>query len=264
MDYKNKVVWITGASSGIGRALAHDFAKQKARLIISSYDKEELEVVANECKEYTEDITTLVFDLSKQDEVKKSAEDVLKKFDQVDVLVNNGGISQRSLVRETKVELDRKVMEIDYFAGITLTKAVLPGMLKNGYGHIVVTSSISGKFGFHLRSAYAATKHAIHGFYETLWIEERKNNIHVTIVCPGRVQTNISVHALEKDGKPHGKMDQGQAEGITPESCSRQIIAAMKKDKVEVLIGKKELLMVHIKRLFPGIFYKIVTKIKPT
>ena len=83
-------------------------------------------------------------------------------------------------------------------------------------------------------------------------------------MCPGRVQTNISVHALEKDGKPHGKMDQGQAEGITPESCSRQIIAAMKKDKVEVLIGKKELLMVHIKRLFPGIFYKIVTKIKPT
>lgn len=264
MNYTNKIVWITGASSGIGRALAHDFAKQKAHLIISSFDKDELDLVAKECKEFTDDIITLVFDLSVQEEVKNAAKSVLSQFGHVDVLINNGGISQRSLVRETAVELDRKVMEVDYFAGITLTKAVLPGMLKNGYGHIVVTSSISGKFGFHLRSAYAAAKHAIHGFYETLWIEERKNNIHVTIVCPGRVQTNISVHALEKDGKPHGKMDAGQAEGITPESCSRQIIAAMKKDKVEVLIGKKELLMVHMKRLFPGIFYKIVTKIKPT
>lgn len=264
MNYTNKIVWITGASSGIGRALAHDFAKLKAKLIISSYEHDELEKVKEECQAYHDDITTIVFDLSKQDEVENTANDILKRFGKVDVLINNGGISQRSFVRETPIELDRKVMEIDYFSGITLTKTVLPKMIENGYGHIVVTSSISGKFGFPLRSAYAAAKHAIHGFYETLWAEERKNNIHVTIVCPGRVQTNISVHALEKDGSAHGKMDPGQAEGITAESCSRQIIAAMKKDKVEVLIGKKELLMVHIKRLFPRIFYKIVTKIKPT
>jgi dehydrogenase/reductase SDR family member 7B len=264
MDYKNKNVWITGASSGIGRALAHDFAKEGAKLIISSYDEKELEIVRQECLAFNKNISSVVFDLSKTEEVIKAAKDVLTKFGHIDILVNNGGISQRALVSETEIDIDRKLMEINYFAGITLTKLLLPVMKKNGYGHIAVTSSISGKFGFPLRSAYAASKHAIHGFYETLWAEEKDNNIHVTIVCPGRVQTNISLHAITKDGKAHGEMDQGQAEGITPESCSKQIITAMKKDKVEVLIGKKELLMVHIKRLFPRIFYRIVTKIKPT
>lgn len=264
MSYENKIVWITGASSGIGKALAIDFAKQGSKLILSSYDKEEIETVKEECLKYNKNCFTKIFDLSKPKEVENMAKEVLTEFGHIDVLFNNGGISQRSLTMETSIETDRKIMEVNYFSGVTLTKAILPLMIQNGYGHIVATSSISGKFGFPLRSAYAASKHAIHGFYETVRAELKDKNIKVTIVCPGRVQTNISVNALTKEGKPHGKMDDGQAEGITPESCSRQIIAAMKKNKVEVLIGGKELLMVHIKRFFPKIFYKIVTKIKPT
>jgi dehydrogenase/reductase SDR family member 7B len=263
MEYKNKIVWITGASSGIGKVLSLDFAKLGAILILSSYEKEELLQVQEECLKITNNVHVQIFDLSIPEEVANAANSVLKEFGRVDVLINNGGLSQRSFVTETPIEMDRKLMEINYFAGVTLTKAVLSSMIENGYGHITVTSSISGKFGFPLRAAYAASKHAIHGFYETVRAELKDKNIRVTIVCPGRVRTDISKHALTKDGKPTGEMDAGLAAGISPESTSRQIISAMKKNKMEVLIGGKELLMVHIKRFFPRIFFRIVTKVNP-
>ena len=137
-------------------------------------------------------------------------------------------------------------------------------MIKNGGGHIIATSSISGKFGFPLRSAYGASKHALHGFYESVWTELWDKNIRTTLVCPGRVKTNISLHALGKDGKPHGKMDAGQAGGISPEECARQIMKAVRKNKREVLVGGKELIMARLKQYFPRIFYKLVIKIKST
>lgn len=264
MNYKDKIVWITGASSGIGKALSKDFAKEQATVILSSYEQEELKIAQTELLDFNKNIYIKVFDLSKMDEVKNAAKEILQKFGHVDVLINNGGISQRSLVTETSLEIDRKIMEVNYFAGVILTKAVLPAMIKNGYGHIVATSSISGLFGFPLRSAYAAAKHAIHGFYETVWAELKQKGINVTIVSPGRVQTNISLHALTKTGQAHGKMDDGQDNGITPEKCSQQIIRAMKKSKIQVLVGGKELIMVYIKRYFPRIFYRIITKVKST
>ncbi len=175
--------------------------------------------------------------------------------------MNNGGISTRANAMETTLEMDRRIMEIDYFSGIILSKALLPAMIENGYGHIGVTSSISGKFGWPLRSAYAGAKHALFGFYKSLWAENHQKGIRVTLFSPGRVQTNISLHALEKNGKEHGKMDPGQASGITPEKCARQMIRAMKRNRKDVLIGGSELVMVWIHKYCKPLYYLMVNKV---
>lgn len=264
ISFKNRLVWITGASSGIGRELAIQLATEGAHLILSSNDPEELGKVADECREFTSFCQEYPFDLSNPEEVLNTAETVVNTYENIYLLINNGGISQRSLVKDTPIEIDRKIMEIDYFSYVILTKAVLPGMIEAGEGFIAATSSISGKFGFPLRSAYSAAKHAIQGFFETLRAEMKPHNISVTIAYPGRIQTNISLHAINESGREHGKMDPGQMNGLSAKECARRYIRAIKKRKPEVLIGKSEILMVHIKRLFPSLFFRIVTKIKPT
>lgn len=264
MNYKGKTVWITGASSGIGAELARQFAMEGARVIISSHEAEELSGVKKQLESISTDIHEVVFNLGNPEEVKATADKVLKEFGRVDVLMNNGGISTRALATETSLEIDRRIMEIDYFSGVILTKALLPAMIENGYGHIGVTSSISGKFGFPLRSAYAAAKHALFGFYKSVWAENNKKGIRVTVFSPGRVRTNISLHALEKDGKAHGKMDAGQAKGITPEKCAQKMIRAMKRNRKDVLIGGSELVMVWIHKNFKPLYYLLVNKISST
>lgn len=264
MFFKDKVVWITGASSGIGRAMAVEFAKEKANIIISSNQQEELEKVAKECDSLGASCHIQFLDVTEIDKMENITADLISKFGRIDVLVNNAGISQRSLVAETPLEVDRKIMEIDYFGTIALTKSVLPYMIKNGGGYITATSSISGKFGFPLRSAYSAAKHALHGFFETLRAETYDQNIKVLIAFPGRIKTDISLHALTKDGKAHGKMDEGQNTGISAEKCAKQYLKAIRKDKKEVLIGATELLMVYIHKFLPNLFYKLARKINPT
>ncbi len=263
MIFNGKVIWITGATSGIGEALAYEFASLNAQLVLSSNQYNELDRVKAECLKKCEVCYTKGFDLENPEEIKNAVENVVNKFGKIDVLVNNGGISQRSLISETPFELDHKIMNIDYFGHVMLTKNVLPVMVKNGGGHIMITTSITGKFGFPQRSAYSAAKHALYGFFETLRVEHSKDNIKVTIACPGRVRTEISKHALTKNGKEHGKMDKGQAKGISAEKCARIMREAIQKNKREVLIGGKELLMVYIKKFLPGLFYRIVSKIDP-
>ena len=261
MNYKGKTVWITGASSGIGAELAKKFAAEGAKVIISSHEAEELEGVRKQLEPVSKDVHTVVFNLGNPDEVQAAADKVLKDFDRVDVLMNNGGISTRALAVETPVEVDRRLMEIDYFSGVILTKAVLPKMIENGYGHIGVTSTISGKFGFPMRSAYAAAKHALFGFYKSLWAENSDKGIRVTIFSPGRVQTNISIHALNNEGKEHGKMEKGQAKGMTPEKCARKMIRAMKRNRKDVLIGGFELLMVWVHKYCKPVYHYAVRKL---
>ncbi len=258
-----KIAWITGGSSGIGEALAKRLASNGVKVIISSFDIPELNRVVKEITEKGGAASFLPFDLSKRDDVEKAADDLLKTCKKIDFLFNNGGISQRTTVLDTSEETDRKIMEINYFSGIILTKKLLPGMIENGGGHIIATSSISGLFGFPLRSAYSASKHAMHGFYETVWTELHEKNIRTTIICPGRVKTMISFHALGKNGYPHGKMDTGLAGGIAPEKCAKQILKAVMKDKRLVLVGGKELFLPKIKRIWPFLFYRIVTKVNP-
>ena len=206
-NFKNKIVWITGASSGIGEHLAEEFARDGATVIISSHEADELDRVKNKLLPISEAVHPVVFNLGDPVAVQNAAKQVLQRFARVDVLMNNGGISQRSLVAETPVEIDRRLMEIDYFAGVILAKAVLPGMIERGAGWFGVTSTIAGKFGFPLRSAYSAAKHALFGFYESLLAENYRHGIRVTMFSPGRVRTNISMHAVDKDGKSRGIMD---------------------------------------------------------
>lgn len=262
--FEDRRIWITGASSGIGEQLGKQLARLGARVIISSHEPEELERVRMEAGTTKHEVEIISFDLSNEEEVARSADEVIEKFGGVDILFNNGGVSTRTTALDTSLEVNRKVMEINFFSGLILTKKLLPGMVERGFGHIVATSSISGKFGFPLRSAYAASKHALHGYYESVWTELQDKGIRTTLVCPGRVKTNISVHALDKDGKPYGKMSAGQAGGISPESCARQIIKAVRKNKREVLVGGKELIMPRLKQYFPRIFYKLVLKIDPS
>lgn len=262
MDWKEKVVWITGASSGIGEELARQVALKGALVVLSSRNEQALSDVKDKLFQ-SEKHLVLPLDLENGD-FSNAVLSVQEKYGRIDVLVNNGGVSQRSSVNETPISVDRKIMEINYFGPVGLTKAVLPVMLSQGSGHIVVISSIAGKFGFFLRSSYSAAKHALYGFFESLLLEVEKDNIAVTIASPGQINTPISLHALTADGKPHGIMDNNQSKGMTVESCVNQLLKAIERKDKEVLIGGKELLAVHIKRFFPRLFWKIIRKQSPT
>lgn len=263
MTFKGKTVWIIGASSGIGKALSIDMAKLKANIVLSSRNVEELEKVRSTCLLYTENCSVIQLDLEKNADYSSNVNEVLETYNTIDYLILNGGISQRSLAIETPINIDRLIMEINYFGYISITKSVLPAMVKQQSGHIIVVSSVVGKFGFPLRSAYSASKHALHGFYETLRAEQKRNRINITIIIPGWVRTNISYNAILKDGSRHNQMDDSQAQGISAESCSKQIIRAIKKNKKEVTIGGKELHMIWIRKFLPFLFYSIVNKIHP-
>ena len=262
--FTDKIIWITGASSGIGRATALRFAQENATLILTALEDDLLEEVKKECLALgSPAVTTLPFDLSQLDQLPQLAQDALQAYGRIDIFYNNAGISQRGTTVEVSMEVIRKVMDIDFYAPVILTKAILPKMIEQGGGQLAVTTSINGLFGFPLRCAYSSAKHALYGFYETIAAENYKDNIRVTIVTPGRVQTNISVNALEKDGQKHGKMDAGQAGGITPEKAADKIVKAIYKQKREVLVGSGELIMVYIKRFFPGLCARIARTIKP-
>lgn len=263
-NFNGKVAWITGASSGIGEALVYAFVKRGAHVIASSNQPEELQRVKNNCSGNSDKVTCVPFDLADMSDIKNIVDDQMKKSGRIDYLLNIGGISQRATIEETPLWLDRKIMEINYFGTIALTKAILPYMIKQKSGHILATSSISGRFGFPLRSAYSASKQALHGFFETLHIENQKNNIRASVIIPGRVKTKISMHALTSDGREHGKMDEGQEKGITPEKAAETIIRGMNRNKREILVGSGELIMLHIRRYLPFLFFRLAGKIKST
>ncbi len=263
--FQNRVVWITGASSGIGKHIALNLASiEGISLILSARRVTNLEILARECAEQGATCKVLPLDLEQTNTLEAKALEAIALFGRIDILINNGGISQRSYAYETPIANDRKIMEIDYFSNIILTKAVLPHMMQNSFGHIAVTSSISGCFGFPLRSAYCAAKHAVYGFYEALDIEMRSKNIAVTIVSPGRINTEISYSALTKDGTPNRQMDDGQANGMPADICAKQIIQGIAHKKHELLVGKHELIMVHIYRKLPRLFHLLANKINPT
>ncbi len=263
MGFTNKTIWITGASSGIGKAVAIELSKQHTHLILSDINKKGLLEVADICKKNSCTTQIIPIDLSDEKSVESAILQVTEKKLKIDSLYHFAGISQRSLVSETPLFVDRKIFEINFFGAIALTKAVLPEMIKNGGGQIAVTSSIVGKFGFPHRSSYSATKHALHGFFESLRAENKTNNIQVSIIIPGRVQTNISLNAINKEGKTHAKMDDGQNSGITAEKAAIIICRNLKKNKKEILVGGKELMMVHIRRFLPRLYYYMSSRIKP-
>jgi len=263
VDLANKVVWITGASSGIGEAVAYALASRKARLILSARRVEELERVKKRCADLSAaSVQILPVDLTDANSLAGITADAIKCFGHVDILVNNGGISQRSLVHETSIDVFRRLMEVNFFGGVSLTKNLLPHFIERRQGHFVVISSVTGKFGTPYRSGYAASKHALHGFYDAVRAEYFKDNIIVTMVCPGVVHTPISLSALKGDGSENNKMDSLQAKGMPVEKCAAHIVRATEQQKQEVYIGGKEVLLLYIKRFFPGLFSRIIRSVK--
>jgi len=258
--FEDKVVWITGASSGIGEALAYKLSQAGANLALSSNEPERLKEVKDRCANKAVHMV-LPLDLSEWDTLAPRAAEVLNRFGHVDILVNNGGISHRSLAKDTSLEVDRSVMNIDYFGHVALTKAVLPSMLERKSGHIVVTTSLAGIIPVPYRTAYCAAKHALHGFFDTLRVELWDDNIKVTLVCPSHVRTNISYQALAGDGGKYGRMDPLIEAGMTPEACADAIIKAIVKEKHQILVGRgKPIIGTYVKRFSPALFTRLVRK----
>lgn len=256
---ENKVVWITGASSGIGEGIVKNLSTQNVKLILSSRRAEALEEVKAACP-HQDNVRILTLDLAQPETLEAKAQEAIGLFGRVDVVIHSGGISQRAFAMDTDIDVHRRLMEVNYFSTIILTKALLPGMVKNGFGHIVAISSLVGKFGSPYRSGYAASKHALHGYYDSLRAETWKQGIKVTIATPGFIKTNVSINALTEHGKKLNSMDDGQENGMSAEECGRQIVRAIVKEKEEVRIGGKETIGILIKRFFPGMFSRMIRK----
>lgn len=263
--FMNKVIWITGASSGIGEALAYAFSAAGARLLLSSRRTEELERVKTGCAR-PDQARVLPMDLLDIASFPARTAEAIGAFGQVDMLVHNGGITQRSLVIETELEVHRRVMELNYFSYVALTKAILPHFTQRKSGHFVVMSSVMGKIGTPMRSAYAASKHALHGFFDCLRAEVAASNIQVTILTPGYIQTNISKHALTKDGTELGTISDNIAHGFPADKAAAQMMRAIGRGAFEAFIGRSggsERLALVMNRWAPGVLMREVRKHPP-
>jgi len=258
MDFRNRRVWITGASSGIGEALALTFHEAGSKLILSARREDELKRVQTLC--CGEPGTRILpMDVTDGKELPGKTQLALGMFEGIDVLVLNAGITQRSITRETDESVYRRLMEVNFFAPEAMARAVLPSMLAQKSGHMVVISSIAGKFGVPLRSGYSASKFALHGFFEALRAEEEHNGIQVTMVCPGYIRTEISLSALRGDGRKHDKMDSELARGMPVEECARQILRGVARKKKEIVVAApREKTLVYLKCFFPDLLARMI------
>ncbi len=261
MTFKNKVIWITGASSGIGKELALQLSQQNCKLILSSRRETALLEVKNQCSN-SSNIEILQLDLADYLNMKPIAAKAISIFGNIDMLINNGGISQRSPIINTAIEVDKKLMEIDYLVSIALSKALLPHFVANKSGHYVVVSSLMGKFSSPLRSAYCGAKHALHGFFDALRLEHDEDHIKVTMICPGFVNTNVARNALTADGSKQEFQDDMTEAGLDTDVFVKRMIRAIKKEKFEAYIGKFEKFGAYVKRLSPRLIHKLVLKSK--
>jgi short-subunit dehydrogenase len=258
--FKNKTIWITGASSGIGLALAKEISTEECTLILSARRKKTLEAAKELCSKNAR-IHLQILDLEDTENHKKIVSEVLDKVETVDFLIHNGGISQRALAKDTDFSVDQKLMAVNYLGTVSLTKAILPFMLKNGRGHFGVVTSLTGIIPSPYRSGYAASKHALHGFFDSLRAELEDHGISVTLLAPGFVKTKVSINALGPNGEAIGVMDHAQANGISAEHCAKKIIKALKHGKREVYIGR-ESYAAYVKRYFPSLFARLIKKAK--
>lgn len=260
MRFAGQVVWITGASSGIGEALATAFAREGARLVLSSRRPAELERVRQTCVRPGEH-GIVPMDLSRSDTFAAIAAEVLTRYGRVDVLVNNAGVSQRALAADATDAVERTLMEVDYFGPVALTKAVLPSMRARRSGHVVVVSSVMGYVGTPGRSSYAAAKHALHGYFDCLRAEVWREGIQVTLACPGYVKTAVSENALGPQGGKHGRTDRTHARGISAEKCARVILRGVAAGREEVYVGR-EAIAIYLKRFAPWIYSQIARRMR--
>ncbi|MGH2665653.1 SDR family oxidoreductase [Flavobacterium sp.] len=253
----NKVVWITGASSGIGEGLAYELATKNCKLILSARNQEALKMVKSKCNT---EVIILPFDLADYDNAKNHVEKAIAAFGRIDMLINNGGISQRSLLAETDFSVDKKLIEVDYLGVVALTKALLPHFLKNKSGHFVTITSLMGKFGSPYRSGYCGAKHALHGFFDVLRMEHQKDGVDVTLICPGFIQTNVAKNALTADGSKQNTDDNATQNGMPVAVFAKKFVKAVESKKFEAYIGGKEVMGVYLKRFFPKFLHYFVLR----
>ncbi len=260
MNLTNKVIWITGASSGIGEALAKLLAKEQCKLVLSARRTEELERVKKETGLSDDNVLILPIDLEQYQLTVEWTQQVIAKFNRIDVLINNGGISQEGYAMETSAAVEQKIMNINYFGNVALSKAVAPIMQQQKSGKIAVVTSIIGKFGLANLSTYAASKHALYGFYDSFRMELKDDNVAVLIVSPGFVNTNVTLNAVTGDGSAYNKNSPAQENGMDTTVFAKKFVNAIKSNKNHKYIGSKELLTVPFKTFFPNTFYNLMHK----
>lgn len=259
---EGKVVWITGASSGIGEALAYAYHELGASLILSSRNLQQLERVQKNCvKNYP--VTILTIDLELHHELPERTAEAYQIFGKIDLLINSGGISQRSLALETLASTEQRIMNTNFWGTVILSKSLIPLVMHQPGAQIACISSLVGKFGTPLRSAYSASKHALHGYFDSLRAE-LPEHIQITMICPGFIKTQVTINAVTGDGSRQGTMDQAQENGMLPELCAKKIVSALSAKKQEVYIGGKEIYGVWLKRFFPLLFSRVIRKAKVT
>lgn len=261
MNPENKTVWITGASSGIGQALAIEMARHGAQLLVSARRLERLNKTAEICRKSGGKVEVLPFDLSETENLPDLATEAERLMGKpVDILLNVGGVGMRGTALETEYTVARTILDVDFWSAVELTRAVMPGMIQRKNGQIVVLSGVFGKFGGPRRSFYAAAKHALHGWFESLREETLGSGVEITMLVPGWVKTEISEKALEANGNNHGNMDMGQENGISSEECAKRAMPAIIEGKGEQLIGGIECGGVYLNRLFPSLFKYFLRK----
>jgi len=263
--YKNKTIWITGASSGIGKELAIQLSQHDNQLIISSRKKNLLEEVKSKCKN-PEKVIVIPLDLENHEGIEKTFNENIQFASQTDILFNNAGLSQRSFANETSFAVYKKLIDVNYLGTVKLSTLLLPYFQKRNSGHYVVITSVAGKFGVPVRSGYSGSKFALHGFFEALRAELAKTKIKVSMVCPGFIKTDISLNALTGDGSKQGTMDDGQANGMPVDQMVSQVLNAVSRQNPEILVGGfyETKLAVWISRVFPAFFRKLIANSKVT
>ncbi|GGE55549.1 oxidoreductase [Streptosporangium jomthongense] len=257
----DRTIWITGASSGIGEALAARFAQEGARLVLSARRESELERVAERCRNKglrADQVLVLPLDVTDWSALPGAVQMVLNRFGHIDLLINNAGVSQRSLCVDTDMEVYRQLMEVDVMGQVALTKAVLPHMLERGAGHIAVTASVAGKVGAPLRTGYCAAKHAVMGFFDALRAEVEGQGVHVSTIVPGFIRTDIARNALSGNGQAFGQEDEDIAGGMDVNECAEVVVRGLNAKKREIPVGKgKEMAALWIKRVAPEALFRL-------
>ena len=254
---KDKVVIITGGSSGIGKALAETFGSRGSRILITGRRKEALDQVVNDLRPKGIDIKAFQADVSREEDNQKMAEEALKTFGKIDVLINNAGISMRALFEEVDLSVVRKVMDINFYGALYATKCCLPSILENK-GSIIGISSIAGFRGLPGRVGYSASKFALQGFLESLRTEMLKKGVHVLTACPGFTSSNIRKASLAKDGSSQGESPRDEDKMMSAEECAAHIYRATVNRKKFLILTTQGKFTVFMNKWFPGFMDKMV------
>ncbi|HCY46518.1 MAG TPA: short-chain dehydrogenase [Flavobacteriales bacterium] len=259
--YSGKTVFVTGASSGIGEAMVRNLAASPCTIFIGARSTDKLKSLKKELETNDVKIHVIPMDLANSKSLIDAFNELSRKTDRLDLLINNGGISQRGLAKDTEFSVVNRIMQVNFLGTVEWTTHCMPLLLKADKAHIIAISSVVGEYGFPLRSAYAASKHALKGYFQSMQLEP--DSPSVSIVSPGRITTNISINALTSEGKKHGEMDAGQAGGITAEKAAEKILRGAAKRKSNIFIGSGEIVLLYISRYLPPLYRKIAKNISP-